>query len=205
MARKGLNTEQENLLDEAVESNPGITLCKHIDIATITHPEKFPHIKQSRVKRKLRDNALRAIKDAAFILKCYSIIYGTVNIGSTQAEGQPKKDIFEYRQRQNLRPSKYTNEIRSSPEFEELKTQIYGNGKIDMPNEITLEFAEQQFHDSLKAIFSVIPNEFETPLRKTLETFTEMFSALADSEKRRLKTPKIINTHFRSVSNKKKT
>ena len=182
-----------------------MTLGKPIDIGAITHPEKFPHIKQSRVKKKLRDNALRAINDAAFILRCYTIVYGTIKTGTTQAEGQPKKDVFTYGQKQNRSPSKYTNEIRSSLEFQGLMAQVYGNGKIDMPSKITLPFAEKQFRDSLEAIFRVIPREFNVPLRKTLETFTEMFNALVDSEKRRLKTPKIINAHFRSESNKKKT
>ena len=73
-------------------------LCTSLEIAVITHPEKFKNVQQARVKQKLRKNALRAIKDVAYILDCYETTFVTIKIGTTQTVDQPesKKDNFVY-------------------------------------------------------------------------------------------------------------
>ena len=183
MVRKVRSIEQEKLIEEATTTNPGMILCTPLDIAAITHPEKFKNVQQARVKQKLRKNSLRAIKDVAYILDCYETTFGTIKIGTTQAEGQPKKDNFAYMQKRNSKPSKYTDEILTSPEFRWLMSKAYSGAQTKVPSARALAFASQQFYDSFDVIFRAVPNVFQKPLRNSLQQFMDIFNAIVNNEK----------------------
>ncbi|NMJ87405.1 MAG: hypothetical protein EX285_06150 [Thaumarchaeota archaeon] len=169
-------------------------LCTSLEIAVITHPEKFKNVQQARVKQKLRKNALRAIKDVAYILDCYGTTFGTIMIGTRQAEGQPKKDNFTYTQKRNSKPSKYTDEILTSPEFRYLMSKAYEGAQTEVPSARALAFASQQFYDAFDAIFRAVPNVFQKPLRNSLQQFMDIFNAVVNNEKAKgndVKIPKL--------------
>ena len=166
MVRKVRNAEQEKHIEEAATTNPGMILCTPLEIAAITHPEKFKNVQQARVKQKLRKNALRAIKDVAYILDCYETTFVTIKIGTTQTVDQPesKKDNFVYIQKRNSKPSKYADEILVSSEFRRLISKAYAGAQTEVPSARAFTFTSQQFYDAFEVTFRAVPNVFQKPL-----------------------------------------